>query len=152
MGYNMKLNLACGFEKTVRSVLVAVLVLVSAANAADVRLAWDLPTTNTDGSALVDLVAFEVDAVRYSATATIVSNVVVSLTFSPLSTNTTTFPARTNAPVGVISQTNTLTGMTAGIYEYRCRAVAALDAESADSNSITNRVGTPGTVVLKYIK
>ncbi len=133
-------------------VLGLLLLLGGQGYGADVLLAWDAPTNNTDGTALVDLTSYEVDAIRLGVTAVIVSNRVQSLTFSPASTTTVTFAAQTNAPVGLLTETNKMTGLTSGLYVFRARAVSACGAESADSNACTNRVGQPATITLRVVK
>lgn len=122
-----------------------------ACSAADVTLAWQYPATNTDGSSLTDLTGTELDAVRIIVSATLVSNRVQSLVFSPGATTTVFVAARTNAPAPGLQDSNTLS-LAYGLYVFRARAVVAGEKESADSNAITNRVGTPGTVQLQVIK
>ncbi len=132
--------------------LAGLLLIAGLAHAADVTLAVQSPTQNTDGTALTDLWGYEIDSVRVTVSAVIVSNRVQGFTFAEGPTNTTFFPARTNAPVGTINETNKVTGLTAGIYYFRARAVVADASESANSNTCTNRIGTPSTVPLVVIK
>jgi hypothetical protein len=141
-------------NKIRRMWLIATLVLVLAGNGhgADVTLAWDAPITNVDGSALTDLIGYKVEAVSMGVAAVIVSNRVQSLVFSPASTTVVTFLTQTNAPIGLITEINKITGLTSGLYMFRVRAIAASGAESADSNICTNRIGSPATVPLRVVK
>jgi hypothetical protein len=128
------------------------LVLACGCHGADVTLAWDAPTNNTDGSVLDDLAGYELDVVRLGVTAIIVSNRVQSLAIASASTGTVTFAATTNKPVGLLTETNKMTGLASGLYVFRVRALVSGGAVSVDSNSCTNRVGTPSTVPLRVVK
>jgi predicted phage tail protein len=77
---------------------------------------------------------------------------VASLIFNPSSTNTIFYPSKTNAPVGVVTETNTLTGLIAGLYVFQVRAVSAEGVKSDNSKALTNRIGAPKTVPLFITK
>ena len=110
-----------------KRILIAMVVglVAVAGQAADVTLARDCPTNNVDGSALVDISSYEIEIV------------------SGGTTNVFTFPALVAAPVGLVSQTNTLTGIASRTWTSVIRTVAG-DAESTNSASITFRAGKPG--------
>ncbi len=137
-------------KKYILNALV-ILSLISISYGVDVKLAWDAPTNNTDGSALVDLTGYNVDYVRMAASSVIKSNKVESLYFLPIQTTTVFFASSTNAPVGTVTETN-MVNLQSGLYIFTVRAVAATGVESTNSKAVTNRVGKPSTVPLIYIK
>jgi hypothetical protein len=130
----------------------AILLIASRAHAADVTLVIQSPTQNTDGTALTDLWGYEYDSTKVNVAWLYAGGRIGSFTFSTGATVTVFFPARTNAPTGVQWETNTVTGLTAGLYYHKVRAVAAGGFESADSMVLTNRVGSPGSVPLVLLR
>jgi hypothetical protein len=129
--------------KTLCIALAALLSIGSAAHAGDIKLAWDAPTNNVDGSPLIDLAGYRVRyvpvVVAYSeATNGVITWMVVSTSAAP----TTVWTTNTSLALTIPST----------VYSFTVAAVAGLGVESAPSSNVLSRVGSPTTLKLQRVK
>lgn len=121
--------------------LACLLSTASLSRAGDITLAWDRPTTNEDGTALIDLAGYRVRyaplVVAYSESNSVLNWLVVS-----------------TGAVTTVWTTNTTLKLTpvSTVYAFSVTAVAGLGVESAPSSNLLARVGLPTTLKLQRVK
>ena len=124
-------------RNSISVIMVALMLFCAHSWAVDVTLAWDAPTTNLDGSPLIDLAGYRLYfaplVVSYSEAGGVITSSVIS-------TGATITAWTTNTQITL--------SLPSTVFQFYVTAVASLGVESGPSSNLVARVGSPSTIKL----
>jgi len=121
--------------------ILAALLVAGQAQAADITLAWDAATNNTDGSTLTDLAGYRVYYAPLVCAYSETTNKVIQQAI--LSTGAVNYAWTTNLTIKLT--------LTAAPYVFWATTMTTSGGESAPSSNLVARVGAPTTVKLRRL-